>query len=110
MCAAVIIAAATVVWAMWPRQKDDFNHLLKSFQAQQAEIKTLSRLWTDTEEKVGVIQKKLEWHEIKLNTKNEVMRQAFPQEMRVVIERKKALKKAIASREESKSPDYMARG
>jgi predicted nucleic acid-binding Zn-ribbon protein len=117
MFAAMIMAAAIVVWAMWPKQKDDFTHLLKSFQAQQesiqkttAELKTLSNLWADNAEQVSSMRKKIEWLEIKINSKNEVAKYALPQEMRVIIEKRILAKKPLPSGVTSPTPDYAARG
>jgi hypothetical protein len=76
---------------------------MDSFRAQQ-EMVVKMKLQVD---ELRDLNKKVEWLEIKINSKNEVSKYARPQEMRVILERKKALKKTIPI---SNTPDYMARG
>lgn len=123
--------AASVVYATWPRGKaddKDLQHALNSFRAQNEAIMAMKKKIDEHSESslakqdaayfsfkkdidsLKDLSKRIEWLEIKVNSKSEVQKFALPPEVKLVVENRYFVKKNKPEATPIKTPpDYLGR-
>lgn len=126
--------SASIIYATWPRRKaydKDLEHALNSFRAQNEAIMAMKKKIDEHSEsslakqdaayfsfkkdidQLKDLSKRIEWLEIKVNSKAEVQKFALPPEMKLIVENRYFVKKKQSERTNETitkpTPDYLGR-